>query len=122
MILTGWVDNAWANGSWVAASWGVSVVIDTHDGADPTKRRDQDFKERRERLREQIRHAIEGTPDELEIEDDPVVQRIIAPVKSEPYRLTLSDYEAIHAKLMDRIDAMEMAANEEAEDDLLLLH
>ena len=98
------------------------LIIDINDGVDPEKRKDQEFKKRRERLREQIRQSVEGTPDELEIEDDPVIQRIVAPVKATPYRLTLDDYEEIYAKLMARIDAMEMAVAEDDEDVLLLLH
>ena len=100
------------------ASEAVLVVVDTHDGEDE---RDRDHKRKRDKLREQIRLAIDGPDAPLEIEDDPIVQQIIRPVIRTPERLGLDDYMRIHARLLARFDEIENSLREE-EDEILLLH
>lgn len=106
-----------------------NALSDTHDGGgeqrkriryeyveEETDNRDQEHREQRERLREQIRQAIEGPR-----ESDPVIEQIVAPVKQEPEKLGLDDYQLIYSRLMARLDAIEEAEREE-EDEILLLH
>jgi len=104
--------NAWGNS--FGSSWGKSfgsnpvvVVKDTHDGFDIHKKQ-------RERLREQIRYAIEGPPI-----FDPVVQEIVAPAIAQRQQLSVSDYETIHQKLAVYLE--QRAFEDDDEESLLFL-
>jgi hypothetical protein len=112
-----WTTTFWADGFWREGA-AVVVVVDTHDGEDE---RDRDHKRKRDKLREQIRLAIDGPDAPVEAEDDPVVQQIIRPVIRTPERLGLDDYMRIHARLLARFDEIENSLREE-EDEILLLH
>jgi hypothetical protein len=85
------------------------IVIDTHDGAEENRL----YRQKRERLREQIRMALEGPMPESTPE---IVREVIAEQPVKP-----TDYRPILDEVLARIESYE-AAERDDEDVLLLMH
>lgn len=122
MNLNHWADEAWAAGSWVPSSWGsttpVVTTIDTHDGA---RKRNKEFKERHETLREQLRQALEG-PQAKELTHE--LESIATPQLADSRLIALADridYSGMREEIIAEILERHRARQDKEEEEIVIL-
>ena len=130
--------DAWGD-SWGpagAGAWGVSWyhtdaddTTDTHDGFDKErKKRDSDYRSRRERLRETLTQAWDG-PGPVAAELKALASPFVEILESGALRIDEAAIQARHAAVMDEVLALQAAMraeyqaarDDEDEDDIVLL-